>query len=111
MFSVMGWSLLLLFADAIALVGVAYVFYVILKIIIWSVRSAYILDPGEMENFLIDLVDYTHAKTKEIYGEEVANQALFALRENFIMAKAVDMLHDDKMAAKLDLIEWKERGE
>jgi len=88
---------------AVASILISYILYLGLKIIVLSLRDAYVLDKNEMELFLTDLIDFTHQKTKELYGETIAKQALLATYQNFVIDKNVDMLKDEKMVAKLDL--------
>ena len=88
---------------AVATILATYILYLGIKIIVLSLRDAYILEKSEMESFLTDLIDFTHQKTKELYGVTIAKQALLATYQNFVIDKNIDMLKDEKMVAKLDL--------
>ncbi len=99
-------SLLKLFAVGL----IAYLIFLLVKIVVFSLRDAYVLKIDEMQNFLFDLVDYTHQKTKEIYGEDVPKKALFAVTENFVLTnniKKIDMLENKQLQAKDDFLQIK----
>lgn len=104
--------ILILILKIIAIAFVSYIIYLLLKIIIFSIRDAYVLDVVEMQNFIFDLIDYTHQKTKQIYGKEVPKQALYATIENFVLKingdwdkLRLDMLSEKRLESEKDFIE------
>ncbi len=106
----LSFSLLLVWAAGfIAIALLAYYLYMIIKIIVITFLQAYRLEEAQVENFLMDLLEYTHVKAKELYGEEVAKDALEATYLTFVVRRDVDMLVEDRLEAKQDLKLIKER--
>ena len=87
----------------IALSFYAYIIFICIKITAYIIRDSYILKPKQMQNFLFEVIDYTYKKTKQIYGEELAQKALFAILENFILKEeTIDMLEVSELSSKQD---------
>ena len=94
--------------DILTLSIISYLIFLLVKLIVFRLRDAYILDIDEMQNFVFDLIDYTHTKTKEIYGDEVPKKALFAVTENFVLTKdikQIDMLENKQLQTKNDFLQ------
>ena len=80
----------------VALILSAHILYVTIKILTISVQSFQNVKSDDLAQFIMLALDYTILKTKELYSEEVAKNALFMLLENF-KSKKSDINVDDNV--------------
>jgi hypothetical protein len=63
----------------------AYLFFAFLKLLYKEFKAFLYVDMDDLAQFLIEELDYTYAKTAELYGEDVAKKALMMMLENYVV--------------------------
>jgi len=79
----------------------AYLAYVLLKIILINVNAVLNVPYEDFSEFVVNAIDFEIKKTKELYGEEVAEKALSGLVENFVSKSGALLVEDLEEYKKL----------
>jgi len=98
---------------AIAIAGMAwfaYILVLIFRLFGEGVRSIFWTRSEDLEMFIIDALDYTHAKASEIYGIKTAALALDMLFENYVLNDERYYNHFAKMDDRRRIAEIKKQA-
>jgi hypothetical protein len=73
----------------------------LLKIILINVNAVLNVPYEDFSEFVVNAIDFEIKKTKELYGEEVAEKALSGLVENFVSKSGALLVEDLEEYKKL----------
>jgi len=105
-FASMGLSMVLwLFFSIVFLIFFTiffmYLMYVLFKIIVININAVLSVSYEDFSEFVVNAIDFEIKKTKELYGEDVAEKALNGLIENFVSKDGSLLIEDLKEYKKL----------
>ncbi len=78
-------SLVFLFAGVVGVSAIGYLTFFILKLMYFEFVNITKINEDELNEFLDELIVFNYLKTKELYGDEIATNALTALKQNFVL--------------------------
>ena len=75
-----------------------YTLYVGLKLILYQIHSIMYIKKDDYIDFLFNAIDFEILKTKELFGEDIANKAFEGLVENFVLKdENANLINADKL--------------
>ncbi len=77
-------SFVFLFAGVVGVSAIGYLTFFILKLVYFEFVNITKVNEDELSEFLDELIVFNYLKTKELYGDEIATNALTALKQNFV---------------------------